>query len=53
VTDLTTETLPDGSTRICLRGVCGTVSSAHLVDVKVRQLVALWERRGNDRELIS
>jgi hypothetical protein len=44
----THETLPDGAIRVCLGGVCGTVSSWHLVEVKERQLVELvgkaWER---------
>lgn len=34
----TTETLPDGAIRVCLAGVCGIVSSWHLVPGKVRQL---------------
>ena len=33
-----TETLPDGAIRVCVAGVCGIVSSWHLVPGKVRQL---------------
>lgn len=53
MSDATHETLPDGSIRVCLGGVCGTVSSWHLVAQKERQLERLWELRGNDREAVG
>ena len=34
----TQETLPDGAIRVCVAGVCGIVSSWHLVPGKVAQL---------------
>lgn len=49
MSEATHETLPDGAIRVCLGGVCGTVSSWHLVAQKVRQLERLWELRGNDQ----
>ena len=33
-----TEFLPDGSVKICYRGLCGVVSSSHLVLPKALQL---------------
>lgn len=53
MSEATQETLPDGSIRVCLAGICGTVSSWHLVAQKVRQLERLWERRGNDPERVG
>lgn len=53
MSEATHETLPDGSIRVCLGGVCGTVSSWHLVAQKERQLERLWEIRGNDPPEVS
>lgn len=39
------ETLPDGSVRVCLGGLCGTVSSWHLVEPKLAQLRCLAKLR--------
>lgn len=38
------ETLPDGSVRITVGELAGTVSSSHLVEPKVAQLRAAWMR---------
>ena len=35
---VTTEALDDGSVRVCVGDVCGTVSSWHLVEPKINQL---------------
>ena len=39
-----TEVLADGSIRVCVGNVCGTVSSWHLVEPKANQLKE-YERR--------
>ena len=41
VTDYHTFVLPDGCVRVWVGDYCGTVSSWHLVEPKVRQLVKL------------
>ena len=38
------ETLPDGSVRITVGDLAGTVSSSHLIEPKVAQLQAAWIR---------
>ena len=35
--------LPDHAIRVCLGGLCGTVSSHHLVTPKINQLMRLAE----------
>ena len=39
------EALPDGSVRVCLGELCGTVSSWHLVEPKLAQLRCLAKLR--------
>lgn len=38
------DTLPDGSVRITVGDLAGTVSSSHLIEPKVAQLRAAWCR---------
>lgn len=40
-----TEILDDGTVRVCLGQLCGTVSSWHLVEPKLNQLRRLHEAR--------
>lgn len=44
------ETLPDGSIKVCIEAnnlrVCGFVTSMHLVEPKVNQLIAMYNGEG-------
>ena len=49
------ETLPDGSIKVCIETnnlrVCGFVSSMHLIEPKVNQLIAMYNGDGLTMEV--